>query len=769
MSLSPQDDPVAQSIREVYPYEVDLGNCDVEPLSRIQVVQPFACFLGVTTDDMLVRYVSDNASTFVGREWRELLNEPLGTVFGTDVMGQITLGLQREEGFETLNPIRAFVGNGRTRQLKNLIVHLLDGLLLIEVEEPSTAIDSTVYQRILSTAIQRIQNIREYKDLFRDTALILRQLTGYDRVMVYRFDGKYNGEVIAEALREGLEPFHGLRYPHTDIPRQARDLYLKNRIRLITDVNSTPSRIHAAEGWSTNRLDLTQVGSRGVSPVHLEYLGYMGVNNSLSVAIVMEGKLWGLFAMHHYLPKQVDYLMRNTLLLIGQMFSGHLSLQSASRYREQTLTRNLTRLAIADQIGKSKDVFEGLTTGAYTITNIFPGTNGALIQVDNRRQSYGLCPDKEDVDGLIDWINETGVEQNDLIYFNSSVGLDYPPFGKYCETAAGVLVIFLSPDFTDYVCWFRPGITQTITWGGKPEKETVVQFDGTQRLGPRRSFARYVETIEGCSAEWSESEVDTALAFRITILNSLMQRYAEVQQVNEQLQKAYEDLETFSYTVSHDLRAPLRAINGYTELLAEEIEASLTPDTSELIDGIQRGVEQMNSFITDILELSRVGSGGMHLQAIDPTPLVQEVMRELRNIYQRDAMIDIRIEERLPDVRADKRLLRQLFTNIISNALKYVQPDEAGQSVIEVGSYTTEESSPVIFVSNSGPAIPEEYTKTIFEMFSRLSTRSEAEGTGVGLAIVQRIIDRHDGRVWVTNDRHGVTFNVIVHQERNEP
>jgi light-regulated signal transduction histidine kinase (bacteriophytochrome) len=768
MSISQENDPVAQSLQEVYPVRVDLENCDVEPLTRIQVVQPFACFLGVGKEDMRVHFISDNARTFLGEDWHNLIDRPLAEVFSSEVIVQIKLGLKRGDGFETVNPIRAFVGKEGTRELKTVVIHQTEELLLIEVEAPSESFDSSVYQRILSIGIQRIQNIQDYDNLFRETALVLRQLTNYDRVMVYRFDAEYNGEVIAEALREDLEPYHGLRYPHTDIPKQARELYLKNRIRLISSVDEKPSRIHAAPGRDPGALDLTLVGSRGVSPVHLEYLSYMGVNNTLSVAIVLEGKLWGLFAMHHYRPIRVDYTMRSTLLLIGQMFSGHLSLQSASRFREQSLTRNLNRLAIAEQIGKAKDVFEGLTTGAHTFNTMFPGTNGAVIQFDGRRQTYGECPAEEDLDRLIEWIDEAGLDKNDLIYYSQSIRQEFEPFGKYCDSVAGILMIFLNPDLSDYVCWFRPSVTETITWGGKPEKEVVVSFDGTRRLGPRRSFARYVETIEGCSTEWTEDEIDTALAFRITVLNSLMQRYAEVQQVNERLKKAYEDLETFSYTVSHDLRAPLRAINGYTELLAEEIQDKLDEDSTELIDGIQRGVEQMNNFITDILELSRVGSGGMHPQWIDPSPIVRNITQELRAIYHRDRTVDIRIDDQLAEVRADRRLLRQLFSNLLSNALKYAQPNGEGRIVIEIGSYRSEDNRPVFFVSNTGPAIPEEYTDTIFEMFSRLSAQNGTEGTGVGLAIVRRIADRHGGRVWVSDDRHGVTFNVLLTPRNDE-
>ena len=755
------NDPVAQSIREVYTHKVDLENCEDEPLSYIQVIQPHVCLLVADIKTSRIRYVTDNSARIIGHEWREVLDQSLQQVLPFEATAQIAVGLSREDEFETLNPIQAFFTIDSERILKNIIVHRDGQRLLIEIEPASEFVQASRYQQFLSRAIARIQQIQEYDNLFVETARVIRQVTGYDRVMVYRFDKDFNGEVIAEAREEGLEPFEGLRYPHTDIPKQARDLYLKNRVRLISNIEGTPSRIRRSKEADSAPLDLTHASGRGVSPVHLEYLSYMGVNNSLSVAIVLEGKLWGLFALHHYSPRFVDYSIRNMLGFVGQIFSGHLSLQAANQYRQQTLNRNLARLAIGEMITKTRDLFEGLTQGSHNIMNMFSGISGVAVHFEERFQAYRETPSLEDIRALVEYIKQTGEPENTLIYSNDRIGKDYPPFGKYCDEAAGVLCIFLNAEFTDWICWFRPGVSQTVTWAGRPEKELVVSEDGTRRMGPRKSFERYVQTVEGCSAPWTKGEIDTALSLRITILNSLMQRYTEVKQVNQQLKKALEDLETFSYTVSHDLRAPLRAINGYTEILAEDYAELLDADGHELITKIHRGVDQMNNFITDILELSRVGNGGLQLQSVAVAPLAAELISELRSVYPTDARLNVILDDSMPETKADPRMLRQLLLNLISNSLKYGQPDADGTLTLEIGyrPEVSEKGHPTYFVSNTGRPIPEEYARTIFEMFSRLSTQADTEGTGVGLAIVERIVNRHDGKVWVTNDKQGVTFN----------
>lgn len=756
------NDPVARAVREAYPYKVDLGNCDSEPLCHIGVVQQFACLLAVDTATRNITHASENAAEFVGKPWTDVLGSPLIDILPLEVVAQINHGLQRAEGFETINPIQALLEVDDHPVLSNVIVHETGQKLLLEIETVDEQQQTTSYHKLFARAISRIQHITDYKNLFAETAQVLQQLTAYDRVMVYRFDRDFNGEVIAEALGGEHEPFLGLRYPHSDIPPQARELYKRNRVRLIQDIRSIPSRIRVGHDDHAEALDLSVVGCRGVSPVHLEYLGYMGVNNSLSVAIMMEGKLWGLFALHHYSPRAVDYGMRSQLLFLGDIFSGHLALQTAGRYREKTLSRNVTRLAIGERISQAGDVFTGLTSGSHHLLGFFPDVNSAGILFEGREEFYGEYPPPEDTRQLIAWIAASFTDDNQLVFHHDSIGSRFEPFRGYRDQAAGVLVIFLNPDHTDWICWFRPGVSRSVIWGGKPDKTIVVAADGSKRIGPRRSFSRYIETVHGCSAAWMPEEVDSAFALRITILNSLMRRYAEIRQINDKLQKAYEDLESFSYTVSHDLRAPLRAISGYSEILEEDYGKLLDKDGRSMLEGIRRGVEKMNEFITDILELSRVSHGGLQLTDNDLPPLIGQVVNELRHAYT-TAPIKIHIAEDMPPLRAERRLLRQLLTNLVSNAFKYAEPDRDGNLALSFSSVISDEKGLTTYrVSNTGPGIPPEFSKSIFEMFSRLPGREATEGTGIGLAIVDRIVTRHGGEIWVTDDLLGVTFNFYL-------
>ena len=306
MSLA--SDPVAESIREVYPYQVDLENCDVEPLRHIQVVQAHACLLAVEIDSLIVRYVSENTRRYLGRGWEDLIDTHLSTVFKPEVVGQIPLGLSRSEGFDTINPILSVIEVDGESVLRNVIIHRSGNRLILEVEVTERDTRTSSYQQLLARSINRIQNTTDPVKLFPETAMIIKQVSGYDRVMVYQFDKDYNGDVIAEARNEELESYEGLRYPHTDIPRQARELYLTNRVRLISGASKKPARIRRSKQVPQDEpLDLTHATSRGVSPVHLEYLGYMGRGQLVECSHHFTGQALGplrpspLLAAHHRL------------------------------------------------------------------------------------------------------------------------------------------------------------------------------------------------------------------------------------------------------------------------------------------------------------------------------------------------------------------------------------------------------------------------------------------------------------------------------------
>ncbi len=750
-------DRTAERMREVYPYKVDLSNCDVEPLRHIQVIQPQTCLMAAGVDDLVVRFISDNAEDKIGRPWEDILDRPLSECLPSDVMAQLRIGLDRPDGFQTLNPIlTSFSVNGE-RVFKNLIAHQSERFLILEIEPSVDAFHTAPYQGQLGKAVQQIQRLTDFDQLFRQTAEIIRKVTGYDRVMVYRFDEDYNGEVIAESLRPGVDSFHGLRYPHTDIPVQARELYLKNRIRIIGNTTDVPARLMSSEREEKTYLDLSLAHGRGVSPVHLEYLGNMGVNSSMSVAIVMDDKLWGLFAMHHYSPIFLDYQLRSFLLFIGQVFSGHLAIQSASRYREETLSQNMMRSVLGEQITSANDVLEGLTSGDFNLLGVLPRVTGSIVCFEGKYSAIGQTPTEEETIGIVDWVREQ--EDANLIFHTRQLSEKYPPAHPLRALASGILVVFLDPERANWIIWFRPEVSQTIRWAGRPVKQILETPDGTGRLSPRKSFAQYIERVECCAEKWQRGDIDVALALRAHIKDYALRRYSEVRKVNEELRGAYSELESFSYTVSHDLRAPLRAIDGFAEILDDDFGDQLGEEGREILTMIQASVGKMNDFIGDILEMSRVGRASMTVSTLNVPALIQSVLMEQGTLRRRDKQVVVHVAEDFPPVSADERLLRQVYGNLIGNAAKYGKADAEGVVRIDCGFEKNPETGQLnFFVENSGSFVPPEFHASVFDLFSRATNHEGEEGTGVGLAIVKRIVNRHGGDIWIDPNTKGAKF-----------
>jgi light-regulated signal transduction histidine kinase (bacteriophytochrome) len=235
-------------------------------------------------------------------------------------------------------------------------------------------------------------------------------------------------------------------------------------------------------------------------------------------------------------------------------------------------------------------------------------------------------------------------------------------------------------------------------------------------------------------------------------LNESLER--KVQERTAQLEAANKELEAFSYSVSHDLRAPLRAIDGFSRIVLEEHAPALAPEAQRYLHLVQDNTQQMGRLVDDLLAFSRLSRQPISKQRLDPTDLVRAALQDL-HAEQAGRQIDLLIQD-LPACQADPSLLRQVWVNLLSNALKFTRRRE--RAVIEVGSYE-EDTHPVYYVKDNGVGFDMRYVGKLFGVFQRLHKAEEYEGTGVGLAIVQRIVHRHGGRVWaVAKVDQGATF-----------
>jgi light-regulated signal transduction histidine kinase (bacteriophytochrome) len=221
-----------------------------------------------------------------------------------------------------------------------------------------------------------------------------------------------------------------------------------------------------------------------------------------------------------------------------------------------------------------------------------------------------------------------------------------------------------------------------------------------------------------------------------------------------QLEAANQELEAFSYSVSHDLRTPLRAIDGFSRILQEEHAPDLNSESVRYLGLVRRNAQHMATLIDNLLDFSRSGRQSLRKVTVNPADLVRQVLAELTG-EQTDRHVDIIIGD-LPRCQADPALLKQVFVNLLSNALKFTGKRDVGR--IEVGSYQNNDET-IYFVRDNGAGFDMRYADKLFGVFQRLHRATDYDGTGVGLAIVQRIIHRHGGRIWADSEvDNGTTF-----------
>ena len=383
----------------------------------------------------------------------------------------------------------------------------------------------------------------------------LKTLLGFDRVMVYRFHPDDTGEVFAEAREMRLESFFGLHYPASDIPAQARKLYLANILRIISDVADPTVPIIPVVSPIGVPLDLSQSTLRSVSPIHIEYLQNMGVTASMSISIIERGKLWGLFACHHYSgPRVVPYSLRSIAELFAQLFALQLGQAESDLVREQAQRAQVIHDRIMAQLAESSGLVEHFDAMIALFGEVIP-YDGASAWIDGKYLARGSAPTAEQFKAIVPLLN-SGAASSVLATRNLAERL--PVARDFADVAAGVLAIPVSRRPRDYIVLWRREQTQTVTWGGNPEKSIEHGPNGI-RLTPRKSFEAWQQVVEGTCLPWSDEEIRAAEALRLTLLEVIL-RMTDTAMAERARSQAQQEL--LIAELNHRVRNILNLIRG---------------------------------------------------------------------------------------------------------------------------------------------------------------------------------------------------------------
>lgn len=464
--------------------KVDLTNCEREPIHLSGAIQPHGALFVLSLPQLSILQLGENTEAFFGVAPQQLLGRSIA-----EVLDEASLTLLRRHiqpgSSEILTPIK-ISAQGR-RGPMDAIVHRGDEGLIVELEMATTAEElsfGAFYQQA-RVAVARLQTVTSVTEMCQRAASEVRTMTGFDRVMAYRFDAAGNGHVIAESKREGLESYLDLHYPASDIPPQARRLYLINRLRMIVDVAYRPVPIAPALSPATGApLDLSFSVLRSVSPIHVEYLQNMGVNASMSISLVVDGSLWGLIICHHYTPKFIPYDVRAACDFLSQTLSWQVA---ASEHAERVAMRargDEKLRELITQIADASDLESGLTSGEAAFRELVDSGGAALVHA-GQTTLFGATPPAHEVDQLMAWLRSQG---HPAPFATERLVSQLPDAQRYVAVAAGLLAVPLSHGGESYLLWFRPAVDQTVNWAGDPNKTASLK-DGALRLSPRGSFA----------------------------------------------------------------------------------------------------------------------------------------------------------------------------------------------------------------------------------------------------------------------------------------
>lgn len=735
---------------------VDLTNCAREQIHIPNSIQPYGALLIVDKNSFEIIQASYNVNEILKYQYNDLIGSPLKKILNTSHINKIRNCLDKD--FSSINPIRIKIN----KTSLNLIVHKIENHIFLEFEpiDQKYKNDFISFYNLTKKVVDQMEFTTNLNELSEVIVNNIQNLTGFDRVMVYRFYDDNSGHVIAERKKDGLDSFNGLRYPATDVPEPARRLYLLNYIRLIADVDYQP--VPLPKHTLTNEsFDLSFSNLRSVSPIHIEYLKNMGVKASMSISLIKKNSLWGLIACHHNQPKYLPYEVRlaceflakvMSLNLIAKEESNDLSYKMEMKEKLSVLFEKLSQAAnIGDSLNENIDLLKSLIN-----------SEGVALCLNDQVSLFGNTLEVSQIKELNTWLRKY---QKKTLFSTDRLPKIYPDAVAWESKLSGILVLYLSQIENSYIIWFRSEVSETVTWAGNPNKEVKLEKDGTLTLSPRKSFDLWKQTVTDQSLPWLQSEIQQITDFRNFLVDIMFKKSNELLELNFALQKSNEELDSFAYIASHDLKEPLRGIYNYSYLLLEDYEQVLEEDGSRKLRTLMTLSKRMENLIDALLRYSRLGRQELDLTSVDIEELISKDVTNILVVSQQDN-IDIRMPQKLPVVKADKTLVEEVFMNLITNGLKYNNKDVKW---VEIGYLIDPKKSmqTIFYVRDNGIGIEKEQQEIIFRIFKRLHTQKAfGGGTGAGLTIVKKIIERHGGKIWVKSTLgEGTTFYFTLAEE----
>lgn len=656
-----------------------------EPLRTLGYIQSYGVLIALQGPDLTISQISDNSGAILGIYPDDLINRPLDMLFDRGQMQQIQQALLQGD-VETINPLKLslqaenFAKSGDRITLFDGILHCSGKTVILELEplpQQQTFHSLDCYRSIHRIAIE-LRQIDDLQALFQTTATKIRQLTGFDRVMLYRFNEQGHGTVIAEEKQDDLEAFNGLNFPAFDIPQTSRELLFASGVRLLANLDMPVAEIHppSPEG---QRLDLSNTVLRGTSACHIQYLKRMGVSASFTIAIARRGELWGLIACHHYAPKYLPYEMRVACKLLGRIISLEMMTKKDQADANYEYDLHNVRVKLIEWMSVEENMRSSLMNSPTHLLEL-TGATGAAIWEDGECSCLGTTPDCDAIATLIAFL-QANYPQEKIIQTHSLVQLD-PAWESHKETACGFLAISLSEIAPKYILWFRPETLQTVRWGGDPQTTLRKEEDGKLILSPRQSFALWQELVRLTSLPWKPCEIEAALGLREAIVRISLQKAdrqtklyialqaseAREREKATQLEKALQELQEIHQQL----------LDTQTQLIQSEKMSGL----GQLVAGVAHEINNPVNFIYGNLTHAEQSIqdliGLLNLYARYYPKPVPEIQEEAKTIDLEYTLND------LPKILDSMRSGSRRIQEIVQSLRNFSRLDESERKIVDL-------------------------------------------------------------------------------------
>jgi chemotaxis family two-component system sensor kinase Cph1 len=652
---------------------IDLTDCDREAIHIPSAIQPHGTLLVVEPASEKVIQAGAGTERLI-----PLSSSPLGQRL-TDVLGVPAGIVGRAAHSREPVYISSLVPELAARADIDITAHRSHGLIIIEIERAFAARPSAAHMlgcvRSVSAALQVGP---ELLDTCRCATRELRRLTGFARVMIYRFLKDGTGCVVAEDKDAELPTFLNHHYPASDIPKQARELYVRNVVRVIPDVNYTPvslaPQICPATGGP---LDMSDCILRSVSPIHIQYLKNMNVNASMSVSIVRDGALWGLVACHHTSPKPVSYEVREVCKHVAQIFSLQIAAREEVETFRQVRTLTAARQELVAEISHAEgDINEALRARVSKLLELLP-SDGVAVHSRGAVTTAGHCPPNDQIRDLADWLLRSNVPAP---YSTDRLSESYMPAEAYLTSTSGLLGIVVSDEQPVVLLWFRAECAEVVNWAGNPHKPVEPGL-GPGMLNPRASFEVWRETVHGRSRPWTKAEIDVAQRFRDQLIK--ISQHRRVEELNSMLQQKIVDADRLMAQKDLLMREAHHRVQNSLQL----VSAMLRLQQREFSDPtVQARFEETQQRILAAAAVHRHLWRSDEIGTVRLDNYLQEIRDSLVEAWGRQWDKQVQLQGTSILVPTDKAVVLALIvTELLTNAVKHAYGGEPGPIEVRFG------------------------------------------------------------------------------------